>query len=662
MAKRRRGPSRLLGVCLSFGGVAALAVFGLRPWMDSVMSVTITVAADGRPSTVVYRAHKLLREETSEASVLEAEIDLAPWKGQLVRVSVDGHLRPRLAAGITGCVACAAELRTAAGNMPIEFLGWRQRPGCHFHPGPVGPQVCSLGGGEDEVGDFVFAAAGGLWHVLAVPSEATLRVALRPLPTSRRPAPPERFLPQLPRERGLPLPSPAPRSGRPPDVFIYLIDTLRADHLSCHGYPRPTSPAIDAFAADAMLCENAHTAATWTRPSVATILTGLYPSVHGAMSELDVLPEWPMLLPEMLRDAGYTTLAIATNPNIAPELGLGQGWHHLTYQKSSAAWVNRMARAGLSERRAHEPVFMYLHTMEPHSPYDPEPGVFRMFDRGIESRYDGTADTLRDVSVLRPQLSQSDFAHLIDLYDAEIFEADRGFADFLQILKDAGRYERSLIVLVSDHGEAFGEHGTFGHGWDLNQEAMHVVLIIRFPSGEHAGVRVQHPVSLIDILPTVLSAVGLRPELSYPLPGTDLARMADPAYVDGGRLIYGEVSKWASNDLDLAAVIDEDGYKRVVDLSVLPRENAAKKSLGLWHSRSDPKESLDLLGTLPVRASYGEQLIARWLHVQQSWCGESRAPQPRAVMSDALRRELEALGYLQPHARGSKRARANPPH
>jgi arylsulfatase A-like enzyme len=259
---------------------------------------------------------------------------------------------------------------------------------------------------------------------------------------------------------------------------------------------------------------------------------------------------------------------------------------------------------------------------------------------------------------------------MLDLYDAKVYEADQEFSRFLAALKRAGRYDNALVILTADHGEAFAEHDTLIHAWDLNQETMRVPLIIHFPGGKHAGVRVRERASLVDFTPTVLAAAGLRPALSpstalrvnsaegpalpYRLAGRDLAAMALAPDSGPSRRIYAEVARWDSNDVDLVAVIDEDGYKRVVDVSVLPRETAVKDTLGLWDTRADPQEKVDLVARLPVRASYDEQLIAHWLIEQRRWRGRSLVPRAPQVDHDAaVGRDLKALGYLGAPRRGA---------
>ena len=629
------------------GILAALAIAGLvvRPWLDSVMTVKVTVTTDGAPSHVVLRVGKLLSEHAKVSPVVAADLDLSRWAGKLIRVDIEGTVRRRwMRDAATGFVACEAELVRPQVTSPMEFVGWQQGPEIGMHIGPVGPQAFGLDpGGADR---FVFATKGSLWHCIKTPESARLRLRLKPVFTSALEGALTPYVPSTGQDASSPV-FPLSTPERPPDVFIYVIDALRADHLGCYGYPRGTSPAIDAFAADATVYENAYTPTTWTRPAVATMLTGLYASVHGAMHWSDGLAEWPVLLPEILTQAGYRTRCFVTNPNLSVPFGLDQGYDQFVYCNATADWVTTTVTSSLADEDPRRPVFMFLHTIEPHHPYVPSPESRRRFDRGVHGSWDGTAKWFERLNVLHPQVSKADLECMLDLYDAKVYQADQEVARFLAALKQAGRYDNSLVIVTADHGEAFAEHDTLIHAWDLNQETMRIPLLIHFPGGKYAGVRVRERASLIDFTPTVLSAAGVRPALPYRLPGRDLAAMALAPESGPSRRIYGEVARWDSNDVDLVAVIDEDGYKRVVDVSVLPRETAVKDTLGLWDTRADPQEKVNLAGKLPVRASYDEQLIARWLIEQRYWRGKSAvARAPQVDHDEAVGRHLKSLGYL----------------
>lgn len=644
LASRRKRRARLILAIAAALLAAGLAAY--RPWADSVMAATITLTTDETGIVAERSIHRLFRAGARGGPVVSVALDLSEWEGRLVRLDVSGLVSRRGLGGDTGYVACAAELRDVEGERPLDFIGWQDGMRRGLHPHAIGPRACRLGSGETD--RFAFATKGGLWHVLRVPRDASLRVSVRPVLALQLEGPPKPCLPANSSASSATVGARLRQVDRPPDVFIYVIDALRADHLGCYGYGRDTSPVIDSFASEATLYEHAYTPATWTRPSMATALTGLYPSAHRTMHMGDGLAEWPVLLSEILRDAGYVTRCISANENVSQRLGFDQGYDEFAFIPwTTAGFLNGMLRRRLAGEDADQPVFALVHTMEPHGPYTPSPESFRRFDRGIEGSCDGSTTALNALTYVHPDLSDDDFQHLIDLYDAEVYEADHGFVSFLEALKRTGRYESSLIIVISDHGEAFGEHDTRAHGFDLSQETMEVTLVVRFPHGRLGGQRVKRRVSLIDVVPTVLAETGVRARLPYALPGESLSRPGPDSSPGAGRLVFGEVARCDGNALDLVGVIDEDGYKRVIDVSAPPREAAARRSLGLWDKNRDPTEQADLASRMPVRAAYGEQLVARWLSEQLLWVDHTAAGEPPKVeLSAEALRDLEALGYL----------------
>ena len=230
-----------------------------------------------------------------------------------------------------------------------------------------------------------------------------------------------------------------------PDVFGYVIDALRPDHLGCYGYPRATSPELDAFAADATLFEEAYTAANWTKPAVASLLTGLYPSAHGTLYASQGIAPWPTLLPEVFQAAEYATCAVSTNVNMSRGWGFDRGFQRFRGGDGGPgsgvlggpvyivenAWANRQVQRFLDQHEPKERVFVYVHTVEPHAPYAPQPESFDRFDRGLTGACDGSVPAMERVGVYHPELSDDGMGHLLDLYDAQVWEADRAFGKFL---------------------------------------------------------------------------------------------------------------------------------------------------------------------------------------------------------------------------------------
>ncbi|HEX6885041.1 MAG TPA: sulfatase [Planctomycetota bacterium] len=314
-----------------------------------------------------------------------------------------------------------------------------------------------------------------------------------------------------------------PGPGGPNVVFV-TVDTLRADHLSCYGYPRPTSPFLDSLAAEGTRVADAISAASWTKPATGTILTGLHPSRHGALyhGSLLHLPEGKQTLAEGFQERGYVTGGFVANPNLKRVFAFDRGFDTyfdspvedtvtlacirgsafgailMTLLRHQFNWnyendIRAMNREVLAwvEKNHRQPFFLYAHYIDPHIPYDP-PAVYReqfAQDHGMAL----FNDRKRRVG--------------IDLYDGEIRYTDDGLKELVTRLQQLGAWENTLFVLTSDHGEEFFEHGYIGHGFSLYQEVVHVPLILRGP-GVPAGLVHEEPVQIVDLAATVLALAG----------------------------------------------------------------------------------------------------------------------------------------------------------
>lgn len=286
------------------------------------------------------------------------------------------------------------------------------------------------------------------------------------------------------------------------NVLIVVLDTVRSDHLSCYGYPEPTSPAIDRLAADGVLFYRLMPQSSWTRPSVASLLTSTYPPAHGAEERYDpVRPGLPGLA-EALNGQGYASLGVVTNPNCLPVWGLGNGFaRYVSFatgkapkQANDAAAVDA-ALDGIANL-AGRPWFVYLHLMAAHRPYTAPPVYASRFR---PNRFVGTRSQRR---------IQKDLV----LYDGEIACADDQVGRLIDFLKRIGCYDQTLIILLSDHGEQFFEHGEQGHGMSLYDEELRVPLIVKLPGSKLAGERRRALVEMVDVAPTALDVLGLHPE------------------------------------------------------------------------------------------------------------------------------------------------------
>jgi arylsulfatase A-like enzyme len=292
--------------------------------------------------------------------------------------------------------------------------------------------------------------------------------------------------------------------------LLYVADTLRADDLACYGNPLIETPHVDRLAAEGSLFENAYAQSSWTRTSMASLLTSTYPAVHGVEGRMEALAEEMRVLPEMLSEAGYTTAAITGNPNIGSAFGFRQGFDEFfeLYERRDAGRVRVGEFVTTADRvsevaiewidRASEPFFLLVLSIDPHSPYEPPPE----FDR-FGGDYQGSASGKPEF-INRLDLSRQDKQRIRALHYGEVAFNDHAFGKLVDDLEARGLYDRTAVIFVSDHGEEFWEHGGRGHGKTLFEEVVHVPLILRLPGRVAAGERVARPVELVDVVPTVL--------------------------------------------------------------------------------------------------------------------------------------------------------------
>jgi len=335
-----------------------------------------------------------------------------------------------------------------------------------------------------------------------------------------------------------------------PDIFLYVVDALRVDHLGCYGYLRDTSPRIDSFARENALYLNAYAQTSWTRPSAASILSGLSPKTHRTIGRDDCLPDEIITVAERLQESGYETIGVIANGHLHPVYGFAQGFQTFKYLGLvSSARVHREVESILLprlRRKDRKPLFVLIWTIDPHDPYEPEPEDAELFSIGefepLETP-EGNLLVMIHSGKIHPTPSQKKY--LEARYDQEIRGNDRAFGQLLDFLASEGLDDEAVILFTSDHGEEFFEHGGVGHGRTLYNEQIRVPLIIKaplIPPGRHAAM-VQH----IDLYPAILEIAGLgRPE---GLEGLSLVEGSDRP-----RTLYFELTL---DGYDLTAVLED---------------------------------------------------------------------------------------------------------
>jgi hypothetical protein len=278
-----------------------------------------------------------------------------------------------------------------------------------------------------------------------------------------------------------------PASPGHPNVFWISIDTLRADHLSFYGYKRPTCPNLAALAADGVVVDEFVAQSPWTLPSHATMFSGVGPLKHGVTTQANQFSPHTQLFPEILKERGYRNGAIVTSLLLAPTFGYSAGFDK--YEMNIEYNAETVVSQGLRWlTQSSVPTFLFLHIFEPHFPYSaPRPFL-------------GKFGKVDPVTMDRQKLNFFDFVkyvkngksllkEVIDRYDEEIFFADNELGRFFTELKKRGLYDDSWIIVVSDHGEEFFEHGFMGHSVTLYEEMLRVPMIVKAPRGRCAGTR-----------------------------------------------------------------------------------------------------------------------------------------------------------------------------
>ena len=322
-----------------------------------------------------------------------------------------------------------------------------------------------------------------------------------------------------------------------PDVFLITIDALRADHLVLYGYVRQTSPYLDALAREAVVVRGAISQAPYTKASMASLFTGLFPSSHkaytisrsfdetmkgsvsGSLPQTDVLDPALWTMASAFESAGYQTIGLNTNPFLLKEFGFAKGFHDYEFvtaehDLATAEQVVSRALDRLDHRATGRPVFMWMHLMEPHSPYTPPARLRVLFPPRTPPRL-APQDVL---PVWIEQQSSLDANFYESLYDAEIRSADEALGALFDGLRTRGVWDRLVLVITADHGEEFLDHGGFEHNRTLYDEMVHVPLIVKAP-GLTSGVR-DVETEAVDLAPTLARAAGTTPPAG--LAGVDI--------------------------------------------------------------------------------------------------------------------------------------------
>lgn len=439
-----------------------------------------------------------------------------------------------------------------------------------------------------------------------------------------------------------------------PNIILFSIDTLRADHLGCYGYEKNTSPYIDGFAKNAVFFENAISQSAHTAPSHMSLFTALMPDVHqiGNFDNLggeNKLSPKITTLAQILKDQGYLTAAVHGGGNVGKRQGFNRGFdlYLKTFRENSATpekLPDEIQQAIAKSKKEEKPLFLFLHHYFCHSPYVYAPKAYRLhfLDKKVKGLPVGLEDLQKggdlhtsfwqNVNLRNPEHRR----HIVSLYDGEVYFSDYLFNKVIKLLKENGYYDNSFVILISDHGEEFNEHGGRGHG-RLFIEHLHVPLIVKFPSGKYGGTSIKELVRLVDIMPTLFELLDI--PIDFKIQGVSFL----PLIIKQGNY----------NPLIVShSVNSRDGIRFYKDGYVYSKEmNKANKQFWerLYDFQKDPKEQHNLSNEKPPVMAKMREIAKDLLKDKNRFAdlmpqkGGNSPEKP----DKKLLKQLKALGYVQ---------------
>jgi arylsulfatase A-like enzyme len=435
------------------------------------------------------------------------------------------------------------------------------------------------------------------------------------------------------------LPLAAGATGRP--IILVSLDTMRGDRLGALGYPKPLTPHLDALAREGVVFEQATSNAPWTLPSHASIFTSLLPFDHGATRETRPLRPSVSTLAERLRNAGYRTAAFTGGAYVSSGFGFGQGFEIYEDRSEGAEGIAAAALAWVRTVK-DQPFFIFVHTYEIHFPYTHTQFVDESFL--AQGKKPMTVKELAALHRGKLVLSSEDRRFESELYDGDVASADAIMGGMLEQMRHDGILDRAILVVLSDHGDDLWDHADYwspGHGHSVYQELLHVPLIVRSPGLVPPGGRIRTPVSLLDVLPTLLALEGIPGETTDQ--GRSLAASLthgiEPAQVpmNAEATQYG-ADRFARRDGKFKVIItpSPEEVQAGIKVHVSPLE--------VYDLLTDPHEKHDLSAAIPPEVSgLIEEL---WKRVERVWRRGSGAERSAPIPQE-LEEQLRSLGYIR---------------
>ncbi len=473
--------------------------------------------------------------------------------------------------------------------------------------------------------------------------------------------------------------------AKKPNIILIILDTLRSDHMSCYGYPKKTTPNIDAFASEAVQYTHAYPTASWTLPSIASVLTGLYPCGHGAhrvkeggigkgVIPIRGLSDDHTTLAEILKKEGYSTAGIISCTFLTKSYGLHQGFDYyddyipsiesfMSYCSvlsffniflpvddflsstghnihKTAQQVNDSTVSWLNQSDQKKPFFLMAHYFDVHHPFFPEKIGMRSVPTSIKNRYahysnyvDLEKQIINSVLSGKRKLLSDERDFLINNYDREIVLLDQKIGELFSFLKENKLYDESLIVILSDHGESFGEHNLMLHGLSLYEDNLRVPLIIKYPLSDQKKGTVDYPVSLAGLAPTLLSYTSI-PTPDF-MQGSLFSEPQNQKIFS--MLYYSGSALWALPELlqgDQSSLLDQNH-------KLMQFGNGQKQ---LHDLIKDPEETNNMISK---EGSISEKLLADMTDYIKKFTGRKTTEKINQTIDKEAIQNLRNLGYIK---------------
>ena len=452
-----------------------------------------------------------------------------------------------------------------------------------------------------------------------------------------------------------------------PNIILIVIDAARADHFSCYGYRRKTTPYIDQIAGEGVLYKNAISPAGWTLPAHASIFTGTYPSKHGAHLENTVLSDELPTLAEVLMRNGYKTCGFCTNYWITEATGLSRGFsefYDFHYSKLETifkrvpdiirlrgrdSWGYTITNEVMKwiKHNSNTPYFLFVHYGELHLPYHiPAPYNSMFLPQDIP--YKRAKKVNQNVKLFYAGLSKMskiDFKISKDLYDGALVYLDNIIGEFYKFLKNNHLLDNTILIITSDHGESLGDHNHLDHYYVLYDTLLKVPLILRFPKLLPKGLLIDRQVQTLDIFPTILKILDIKNEDLNDIQGYPLPPLGDTFHpftiAERFKDIKGLKESFPNVDLSHLKKFEDDRKTaiRTERYKLIYSQNGDSE---LFDIINDPKEENNIINE---HNEIVEDLLMK-INTWKSSFKPAKIKGQEARFDDEIKKRLKALGYL----------------